>query len=78
MAIGTLSKSEVRRISAALRAAGKKLPRRGYCASFRLSPGSQIRLVNVGDPYAAEVCRDRSGYYLVRSTVAFGRHKHRR
>ena len=50
----SLTRSEVRKVSRALRALGRKLPKHGWCAT------------NMPAEFPAkELCRDRHGYYWV-------------
>ena len=72
MAIDTLTKGQVRKVSATLRADSRKLPKMGYCVRFGRK--------HDGDRYAKEVCHDGRGYFIVRSPSAVfeGRRSKRR
>lgn len=71
MATPTLQRSEVREVSRMLRAKGMKLPKSGYCVSFREPNSSDLRRVPYGGRYNSGVCRDHRGYYLLESTTRF-------
>lgn len=73
MAYPNLTRGEIRKLSKAMRAANMKLPKRGYCVKLaQTTLQGPKRYVNVGDPYANEVCNDGRGYYFVRSTTKIG------
>jgi len=73
-----LTRGEIRKVSKALRGAGKKLPARGRCVYLSTGPGSSKRAVPWPDRYVAEVCNDGRGYYFVRSTTALEGYRKRR
>ena len=60
MAHDTLTPAEVREVSRKLRAAGSKMPDRGYCG--KLPAGMQYK----------EICHDAKGYFRVGYTGPIG------
>jgi hypothetical protein len=61
--ISTLTRTQVIKLSRALKAEGRKLPKVGWCAKIgeRMHDG----------PGRGEVCRDRTGYYWTAKPKGF-------